>query len=637
MSGIPGLACAIFWYKNGELFYHAQGPLLFSRQTRSRRRKNCNATYNINIEFNCHDFCVMTSMREQVSLTDKFFPWKPSVGPKEVFPAFDASNRQFTDTEYGMSIELNHDIPLRYGVKLRGDVFRPLNSSTTKTPVVLAITPYGKQSPFDITKVRPSKGFDAGFDGVRFSKYVVFEGSDPVFWTKNGFAYVAVDARGSFASEGEAITFVSCYDGLDAYDVIEYLGTRPWSNGHVGMIGASALGAIQWQAAALQPPHLSAIMVQDGWTCLYRELAWKGGVLHPNFMRKLNDKYMSHGNRVGSKVVDLSRASEEHPYIDEFWRHYQPAVQNITCAVYAISSLADNGIHTPGTIRGYLASSSQAKYLELHPFRKWEWQLTDESLERQLCFFNRYLDGPDRRGAESVDFWPRVRLNVTEKHNAGTWRSEDEFPLARTVRTRFSLSRSQELASIHSPTSNPGSACVTYTANSGSVYWQKTFSTPTEITGTSRLHLKVATIAKDTDLFVTLQKLDRNGNIVYFPYHTFINDGHVAWGWLRASKRKLAPEESKIGDEVSHTYLEEDAEMLQPQVPVEMDIGIQPSSTLFRAGETLRVVVQGHDFGEYSSVSDVPRAGSGINGDETNSIFLYDSYLEVPVVPSRWF
>ncbi|TXB97209.1 hypothetical protein FocTR4_00011893 [Fusarium oxysporum f. sp. cubense] len=472
-----------------------------------------------------------------------------------------------------MDVEYNHDIDMRDGVKLRGDIFRPCSSSTTRLPIVLAMTPYGKQSPFDVTQILPSKDFDAGFDGVRFSNHLVFEGSDPVFWTKNGFAYVVVDARGSFASEGEEASFASQSDGVDAYDVIEYLGTAPWSNGHVGMIGASALGAIQWQAAALQPPHLSAIMVQDGWTCLYRELAWKGGVIHPNFMKVLNERWMAHGNRVGTPVIDLGRASEEHPYIDEFWRQFQPAVHNITCAVYVISSLADNGIHTPGTVRGYLAASSQMKYLEPHPFRKWEWQLTDESLERQLSFFSRFLDGPDRHRADMVKYWPR----------------------------------------------------------------EKTFSAPTEITGTSRLHLKLSTAAGDADVFVTLQKLDQDRNLVLFPYHTFTNDGHVAWGWLRASKRKLASKECTVGDEVDHTYLEEDAEMLQDGVPVEMDVGIQPSATLFRAGETLRVVVQGHDFGEYGPTCQVPRAGSGINNDESHCIFLHDSYLEVPVIPSRWY
>ncbi|GES63748.1 CocE/NonD family hydrolase [Aspergillus terreus] len=576
----------------------------------------------------------MTSTKEQLALADRLFPWRPSQGPKAVFPTFDPSHRQLKDTDYGMDIEYNHDVPMRDGVKLRADIFRPLDPAITQIPVVLAVTPYGKQSPFDVTQIPPSKDFDPGFDGVRFSKHNVFEGSDPVFWVKHGFSYVAVDARGSFASEGEKASFAARSDGIDAYDVIEYLGTRPWCNGHVGMIGASALGAIQWQAAALRPPHLSAIIVQDGWTCLYRELAWKGGIIHPNFMQALNDKWMSHGNRVGTPVIDLRRASEEHPYIDDFWRQFQPAVQNITCAVYAISSLADNGLHTPGTIRGYLGASSKIKYLELHPYRKWEWQLTMESLERQLAFFNAYLNGPDGHSAASVQFWPRVRLNVTEKHNAGTWRSENEFPIARTVRAKYYLGAGGQLASAPFPTSNATPASVSYVANKGSVFWQIKFSEPTEITGTCRLHLKLATTSTDADIFVTLQKLDRDGNIVYFPYHTFINDGHVAWGWLRASKRKLAPKLSTLGDEVDHTYLEADAEFLQPGVPVGMDIGIQPSSTLFRTGESLRLVVQGRDFGDYSPDCDIPRAGSGINGVETHSVFLDESYLEVPLVPS---
>jgi putative CocE/NonD family hydrolase len=188
----------------------------------------------------------MTSTKEQLALADKLFPWRPSQGPKAVFPTFDPSHRQLKDTDYGMDIEYNHDVPMRDGVKLRADIFRPLDPAITQIPVVLAVTPYGKQSPSDVTQIPPSKDFDAGFDGVRFSKHNVFEGSDPVFWVKHGFSYVAVDARGSFASEGEKASFAARSDGIDAYDVIEYLGTRPWCNGHVGMIGASALGAIQW-------------------------------------------------------------------------------------------------------------------------------------------------------------------------------------------------------------------------------------------------------------------------------------------------------------------------------------------------------------------------------------------------------
>lgn len=144
-----------------------------------------------------------------------------------------------------MDIEFNHDVPMRDGIKLRADIFRPTGSAgPSGLPVVLAITPYGKQNPFDVSSIPPSRDFNPGFDGVVQSKYAPFEGSDPAFWTKEGFAYVVIDSRGFFASEGEKASFVSKADGIDAYDAIEYFGTRPWSNGRVGMIGASALGAI---------------------------------------------------------------------------------------------------------------------------------------------------------------------------------------------------------------------------------------------------------------------------------------------------------------------------------------------------------------------------------------------------------
>jgi X-Pro dipeptidyl-peptidase len=45
--------------------------------------------------------------------------------------------------------------------------------------------------------------------------------------------------------------------------LVEWLGTRPWSNGKVGMIGTSYDGAIQLEIAALAPKHLAAIVPQE--------------------------------------------------------------------------------------------------------------------------------------------------------------------------------------------------------------------------------------------------------------------------------------------------------------------------------------------------------------------------------------
>ncbi|KAJ6010682.1 hypothetical protein N7451_002094 [Penicillium sp. IBT 35674x] len=265
----------------------------------------------------------------------------------------------------------------------------------------------------------------------------------------------------------------------------------------------------------------------------------------------MNKIYLAHGNDKGSAVIDPRQAAKEHTHYDEFWELFSPDVEKVDCPLYLISSLADNGVHTPGSIRGFLAAQSSQKYMESHP---------------------KVLDGPDRKAAASVEFWPPVRLQVTDKHYAGSWRSENELPIARIQRTKFFLSPSNQLTDKL--------RCLA-----------ENFSSPTETTGTARLHLPLSiSEGSDADLFVTLQKLDRDGNMVHFPYHSFINDGYVAWGWLKASKRKLA--EIAYGDEVAHTFLEKNIQPLQPGEKVQLDISIQPSATLFRIGESLRVVVQ---------------------------------------------
>jgi putative CocE/NonD family hydrolase len=181
-------------------------------------------------------------------------PCTKGLAPKDLFPGFDPTPRTFIDD--GMRIEYNQPIKLRDGVQLRADLYFPENQpENVKLPIVLVFTPFGKKTPFDISKLPTSREFDPGYHGVTFSKYLIFEASDPAFWTKNGFAYVAVDSRGSFASEGEFFSFITKSDGRDACDVIEYLGERPWSNGRVGMIGASGLGHIQWYEIHVNHSH----------------------------------------------------------------------------------------------------------------------------------------------------------------------------------------------------------------------------------------------------------------------------------------------------------------------------------------------------------------------------------------------
>ena len=63
------------------------------------------------------------------------------------------------------------------------------------------------------------------------------------------------------------------------YNCVEWAAVQPWANGRVGLSGVSYLAMNQWQVAALQPPHLSAICVWEGCSDYYREFSRHGGIL----------------------------------------------------------------------------------------------------------------------------------------------------------------------------------------------------------------------------------------------------------------------------------------------------------------------------------------------------------------------
>ena len=107
----------------------------------------------------------------------------------------------------------------------------------------------------------------------------------------------------------------------------------------------------------------------------------------------------------------------------------------------------------------------------------------------------------------------------------------------------------------------------------------------------------------------------------------------MALGWLRASHRDLDSRRSTPEQPV-HTHTREQLLAAGERVPVEIEIW--PSSTLFRAGERLRVVVQGRDVMR-EGLPNAPFArhedtrNQGVHVVHTGAEF--DSYLLVPVIP----
>ena len=516
----------------------------------------------------------------------------------------------------GMLIERDVTITLRDGVEMYVDVFRP-EGETGQVPVLVCWSPYGKHAPLS-WDMWPGCGVDAS----KISSYSGFESPDPAYWCKQGYAVIYPDPRGTWGSQGEA-TFFSPQEAQDAYELIEWAGTQPWSTGKVGMSGVSYLAWSQWKVAALNPPHLAAINPWEGVSDFYREFAFHGGIPDTQFVALV--QMVSSASK--TRVEDYEHMRESHPFFDAYWQSKNADLAAIKVPAYVVASWTDHGLHTRGTLEGFKKISSEDKYLEVHGRKKWQYFYDDASVERQRLFFDRYLKGI----ANEVDDWDPVRLEVREQSYVGTWNAENEWPLARTDYRKLYLDAATQTASW-SPVAEESVAAYDPNDEEAAAHFDVRFDEDTDLVGHMKLRLWVeADGADDMDLFVAIQKLDAKGEIVPFPFFATFDDGNVALGWLRASHREL--DEARSTPE--QPYLQHQRELLlQPGEVVPVEIEIWPSGTHFAAGETLRVLVKGNDVNTYAPELFANRHVSARNKGRhlIHTGGKYDSHLLVPVV-----
>ena len=520
-------------------------------------------------------------------------------------------------TEEGVRIERDVPVVLRDGVSVYVDIFR--SPSASNLPTILTLNPYGKHAP---------KGFhlfpgaDVPADAI--SQHTVWEGPDPMWWAKRGYAVVNADSRGSWMSEGDLVV-LSEQEGEDGYDLVEWAAQQPWSNGKVGMTGVSYLAVVQWRVAATRPPHLAAINPWEGWSDCYREYFFHGGIPETKFVT-----FTQWSCRCGlGRVEDLPAMHAAHPLLDDYNRSKSvPDLSVIDVPAYCVTDWGDHGLHTRGTIEAWREIGSKQKWLEVHGRKKWQYYYRPESLRRQKSFFDHFLRDAD----DEVASWPPVRLEIRERYYEGAERAEREWPLARTGYRRYALDAAGGHLVVEPPT---GRASVVYdpAAERGRAMFDIRFDARTEVTGYAKLRLWVETDeSEDMDLFVALQKLDRSGRQVQFPYWSMMEDGQVALGWLRASHRELDQQRSTPWQ----PRLRHERQVpLVPGRPEPVEIEIWPSSTLFEAGESLRLVIQGRDLHRYE-IGPAQAHEQSVNQGR-HSIHAggdFDSYLLLPVIPT---
>lgn len=178
---------------------------------------------------------------------------------------------------------------------------------------------------------------------------------------------------------------------------------------------------------------------------------------------------------------------------------------------------------------------------------------------------------------------------------------------------------------------------VVYPAKKGKALFNFKFTEDTELSGYMKLRVWVEArpgnageiSPDDMAMFIAVNKLDRNGNTVYFNGAAGNTKDMVTRGFCKVSRRELDPDESTEWHPVQKGTSEK---LLKPGEIVSVDVEMYPSSTFFTSGETLQLIVASDEI-----IPSLPfrKSSEGVNFGKDVLHFggKHDSYLLVPKIP----
>ena len=520
------------------------------------------------------------------------------------------SYREINEIRDGMKIEWDVPITMDDGLVLRADIYRPIKEGTY--PVLLSHGPYAKWLHFE-------DGYETAWNRMKekhpdvmigtSNRYASWEVCDPEKWVPHGYICIRVDSRGAGRSPGY-IELWSPRETRDFANCIEWSGVQPWSNGKVGLSGISYYAVNQWQVAALQPKHLAAMCVWEGFADFYRELSHNGGI-YCTFAQNWYDmqvRTVQHGlgtkgqrsrmngdwttgpltlseEELGANRYDVRSAFFEHPLDDDFWKALTPDLSKITTPLLSTANWGGQPLHPRGNFEGFLRTSSSEKWLEVHGIEHWTHYYTDYGLDLQKRFFDYFLKG-EKNG---WDKQPKVQLNVRHPGEKFNIRHETEWPIPRTNWTKMHLLPNHKLSQTH----ESKEAAVEFEALSdGLTFLSDPMEAETEITGPVSAKLSISSSTTDADLFLVLRVFSPDLKEVVFQGAL---DTHtpIGQGWLRASHRKL---DKNLSLPYRPYHSHDEKQVLKPGQVYELDVEIVPTSIVIPKGFYIALSIRGKDY-----------------------------------------
>ncbi len=554
---------------------------------------------------------------------------------------------------YGdVTVELNVAVPMRDGVRLFADIYRPVGDATY--PTLVLRTPYNK------TTAQSDIGF-----------------AHPAWYASQGYIVLVQDTRGRWASEGEFYPFLN--EGEDGYDTVQFAAGLPFANGEVGSFGFSYAGLNQLLTAVLRPPNLKAIAPAFTSSSPYESWTYHQGAPATAFLtfwaallglgeasRSKNADMvarLSGAMTSGSGAWALPLGSDpiltadqvpfyhdwlNHPTYDDYWRRWTLDEDFSRINVPGLHMLGQWDLFAKGTLRTFLglrqhSEAAEAQKLVVVPLPHLPWSPLDKGVEIganvvddwHIRFFDEHLKGQKAgvhnsaasayvigKGWRELSDWPPSKgkfYYFRSKGRANTaWGdgSLETSPAKETNGDIFIYDPSQPVLSAGGHSTGvegvqpvgPKDQIVAERSKTVLVYTGEILQQPMTLLGNVTVWVFASTTAVDTDFTARLTVVDTDGV-----------SRNLLEGIVRASHRSGFYSPSELGTG-AHEY--------------RIDLG--PIARVISAGARLRVDVSSSDFpqwGRNSNLADDRNSSAVVVA--TQVVFHgseFPSRLELPVM-----
>ena len=542
-------------------------------------------------------------------------------------------------------------VPMRDGLHIAVDVYRPKGSEGKKLPVILCYGEWGKDSQDIVAWMKdyPQLYWDTPFWNGSI------EGCDFTYTTRKGYIHVIAEPRGLGNSEGQNTGDESLHSMEDIYDTVEFLAEQPWCNGDVMMMGPSSYSRAQLRAGQKPAPHLKAIrpdeapepIAGEDFSGIFDPLLYnihigkhafdqlpptpykgQGGIPVPRAMTEYSpEEYQKRYDEVINDP-DIKYSLKFYPEVryprssptllDDlmYLKHPTPresGLNNISVPMY-IGTCWNNRLYEWGTFEAFTRCNlpddkkKLIVYPPMFPARPYAWY-HDEAIR----WFDYMVQGKDNGLAEE----PQVKLFVM---GVNKWRFAKSWPLPETDYQNYYLQPGGGLSkqacsedatesfTQPAPYIDPKVYCLRYTT--------APFEKDTEVIGNIGLHIDAALDIDDTNWMADIVDISPDGTSML-----------LSSGALKAKFRALNEERST---EQHPVHLRQEPVPVVPGEVNRYDIALTPTANVFQKGHKLELVIRNQD----DMLGKASRSGIYLlpfMQTVTHTLHLKNSYLTIPV------